>query len=229
MSSAVIPRNLDEGFVLSPAVTSRRSLPLFYSDRWREWMKEDEVLEFRLVPEDERDSTFGYDPAYTFRLYELHYPKYDLSGTPGFQEMLRLLWLQKNLRPLTGTNKPLIATDGFRSSVVVTPPDSRFGVDVPPNATRVRIGYGMLLEPYLDLAVAPVTFVVHAGREAGGRVQVQPLWTRRLDPIGVPADRGIQYLELQLPSPPPPLLVLETQRGNSPQIGGSFWSEMEFK
>ena len=96
-------------------------------------------------------------------------------------------------------------------------------------ATRVRIGYGMLGEPYQDKTMDPVDFRIHAARRVSANLSATLLWSRRLDPLRAAGDQGLQMVEIQLPSPPPPQLLFETALGGSPAAGGSYWAEVEFR
>jgi hypothetical protein len=117
----------------------------------------------------------------------------------------------------------LLAGPGGRPVLLAeTPSDISFAV--PPGSLHVSLEYGIVDSAWQQGHTDGVEFRALADTGDGRTL----LWSRRLDPAGTPADRGLQSAAVTLP-PTSRALVLQTLPGAKPSWYGSYWASPDFR
>lgn len=113
---------------------------------------------------------------------------------------------------------------------LVAHPISRAAWPIPGEARRVRFAFGIVKGAYTGPHKTDgVEFRLELETQEGGE---EAFWSRYLDPLNVPADRGLQVAELEIPEGAAGAsnLVFATLRG--PKGNGlwdwAYWGEVEF-
>jgi hypothetical protein len=108
---------------------------------------------------------------------------------------------------------------------MIAHPVHRGSVAIPQGVRRVQFGFGLLFSNQSD----GVEFRVHVRKRSGGS-QVE-FWSRRLDPIHVKADVGLQIADVELPiaTEPGDRLVFETLPIKDPYGCWAYWSNLSLR
>ncbi len=157
---------------------------------------------------------FFYDPAVSVELRSVTVPNVPPSAeaaTLAGDIASALPW--RRLVRAIGHGGQL---DGDRISV---PAPTALSVPVA-SAHRLTLGFGIADGAWTDGATEGVCFAIKAAPDAA-----TPLWQRCLDPKGVPADRGPQLAEVELP-PGLAAVIAETTCLKSCAWGWSYWNDI---
>jgi hypothetical protein len=229
-----LPETARGGFLLSPVVTDRAVFALLNSTQWRDQIGMTLATDFRIRAETESGRTASYQPEFDIQFSRLAFPRADLSAVPGLNEYLAFSHLLSRIQVVETEGQVKRVHLATGSAALLTPALTRALLPVPQGASSVRLGFGMLPESYREPDPAKITdgveFRVYgAVPNADGRLQVTLLWSRKLDPAAESGDRPPQSIEIQLPSPPPPGLLLETVPGPLGKVPLSYWTGAQFR
>jgi hypothetical protein len=219
------------GFLLSPVVADNLSFALLNSPNWKTALGDQAVSAISVSVDTPDGSSAEYDGQISFTFSRLRLDHYDVSGIPGMADYAHARDLQRRARVLFSAGTPEIVAVTPEKDGLLVPPRTQLAVNVPPNAQVLHLGYGLLDRSYTDKqTTAGVAFGAAAANPGpDGQQQISILWGVKLDPVGSPADRGIHTIDIPLPNPPPPSIVLETVSQGSDFGNFAYWSEIDFK
>jgi hypothetical protein len=219
------------GFLLSPLVTDNLSMAMLNSPGWKRVMDNQRVVELQVRVKVADGTNDEYETQYSVGFSRLRLPHYDVSAVPGLQDYVRARDLQKQLHVVFSEGTPELVSVNSSQSAVLAIPKTQLQIDVPAGAQSVHLGYGMLDRSFTgDQKTAGVAFgAAGAFPTPDGQQHLKILWETKLDPVNSTNDRGIQSIDVSLPNPPPPILVLETVGQGSKFGNYSYWSDVRFK
>ena len=220
-----VPEMARSGFVLSPFVDGCPEFAALASAERPQRLTGDEVKSFSIIPEEKLRPVKCYRDSIRVRLYRLDFPKQDLAGVTGYNHVIalkdaadRAVWIQK-------AQLLYLPQEG---SVLGVPASSRMIFDRPKEARRLRIGFGMYVPEGTENSNG-ITFRVSG---LAGQNQPLPLWSRRINPVLVPADRGKQEAIVDLGGGGISSLFLETApdtTAGADEIFRPYWFEIRFE
>jgi hypothetical protein len=215
-----LPSVASGGFLLSPHVADKAAFASLASTAWREDLAGAQVESITLSTSG-RLSRVAYDPEVTLTLSRLEFPRRDLAGVQGVQDMRTLYLLS---RTATGPGPgAAIGTGPDGAPVVTAHTPTTLTLPLPEGAKRLRLGFGIAEGAWKGQgATDGVEFRVSA--LVGGQPRV--LWSRYLDPRKRPADRGNVEAEVDLSGVGASSLLLETLPGPNGAWDWSYWSKV---
>ena len=216
----VIPEMARGGFLLSPLVVNTVDFALLASatdPASNALLDLQSVTSMTVVPAS--GGTLFYRPKVHVSLARLEFPRQQLPLAGDLARLKSLVTLAIGMAH-TGV-RPDFRVDGRREAVLLAHATSSITVPLPRASARARIGFGMLDGAWQEGRTDGVEFRVSVLR-AG---QAQPIWSRTLDPLHRPDDRGRQSGWIELP-PGGEALQLETLQLGSDSWDWSYWSEI---
>jgi hypothetical protein len=220
----LIPGIAAGGFLLSPLVPDRHSFAMLYAGDWKSLLQNQVVRQIQIAADTSDGMTAAYEPEYELELSELHFATQDMTDVAGMTQYLRFRDFVQQARPIGGAVKRVVMNDAGEM-VLQSPPPTRWLMEVPGSASIARVRFGVMGSPGSVLVNGSATeFRLYAARmTAQNALQVSPIWSGR---VNAP---GEQVADVQLPSPPPSLIVLETEAGSAAVAAPSYWSDLDFR
>lgn len=225
----LIPGIASEGFLLSPLILDRMAFAILWSNDWKQLLNNLRITEIQVIVGEEGTSSSSYASQYDLTFEELRYDHTDIAQVPGIPEYFRFEQFTQAVQPMTNNQKLIVKNDDWRP-VLLSPPPSRWVVDVPAGAKGIRISFGMLKEAWAEGASPEgANFRVYSANVAAdGKVEAVPVYDRRLAPVGNSADRTMQVADVDLANPPMSKIILETDApGGAPTY--SYWADLIFR
>ncbi len=214
---------MDEGFLLSPILSSRWDFVDFAKPNWQDKLAAKQVKRFRIVADG--FNAMRYPPKYQVSLSQFKFSRQSFDGVVGLQDWNTQVtplplegylqkvnidntdemgWLahapMKMAISLSGTEKSFSADFGILEEAVV-------------NGLNENIGDG-------------VEFKI-IGLQADGEETL--LYSRDLQPKENLEDRGTQKISVDLSQADFARLILETSMGKDPSFDWSYWSDFQLK
>ena len=218
------------GFLLSPQISDRVGFAMLYSNDWKDVLGDFQVAHIAITAGDSGTSAC-FDPNFDVSFYDLQFPHQDISAVPGAADSANLTRLVGKMTVVQSDASLMLASDDGGKMVLLAPAMSRLMFPVPPGATGLDIGFGIMHSQavHSDPNDA-VTFRVYtAQRLTSGGINIVPLWTRPLDPTLQPPDRGLQTAHIPLPASPQVSNVLLEVEPNGPHAFiPSYWTDVQF-
>ena len=213
---------MSEGFLLSPALSSRWDFLDFASDNWQTRLAGKQVTRFRILAGD--SNAWRYPPKYQVSLSQLKFPRQSFAGVTGWQD-----W-QTQIIPTTVSEKRLERSDinggtqvgwsayaPFKMEIAISPATQNFSFD-----------YGILdkgvKNALKDNDGDGVQFKIIA-QESNDKTQI--LFSQHLHPRINPDDRGIQRANIDLTQVDAVKLIMITESGEDESHDLSYWSNLK--
>ncbi|MGO9605591.1 MAG: hypothetical protein ACLQAT_19755 [Candidatus Binataceae bacterium] len=223
-SFRILPAAATEGFLLSPVVESRLEFLALDRPELRSYLAKKQVREVRIVPQPYARE--AYRDEVPVELYRL-----ELKGNPPpignkLGDKVRRL---KNLMIMDGGEKSgicAISLQGDDPHMLAIAP-SRIIIDPPP-AKKMTVGFGIADGAWQGgNHTDGVEFRIPAVRPVAAE---RTIWSRRLAPFLVDADRGKQEASVDLQLRAGERLVFETLPipGGTTDWAWSYWSGLDF-
>jgi hypothetical protein len=227
----LLPDEARAGFLLSPVVGDNLSFAMLNSSNWKSAMGDQAVSAITVSADTPDGSSAEYQGEYGVTFSRLRLEHYDVSNVPGMSDYAHAGDLQRRARVVFSEGTPELVAVTPQKDGLFVPPRTQMSVDVPPNAQVLHLGFGLLDRSFTnDKKTAGVAFGAAAAIPGpDGQQQLSVLWGMKLDPVGSAADRGIHTVDIPLPNPPPPSIVLETVSQGSDFGNFAYWSDIEFK
>lgn len=212
------------GFLLSPLVGNAGWFGLMTSKHWQQELDEVRITEFSIFSSAPRWARLCFQPQIRVRLFQLDFPRSDLTNMPGLyhyaQRVQNISRLGSGAAPTSVPPHILTGADGL--PVLLARAPMQIVMPVRAGAKKLIIGFGMMKQSWKEGATDGVEFRVSI---LGPNDQLTPLWSRHLDPVHQEADRDDQHMEITLPASGASKLLLETLTGPSDQFDLSYWSQ----
>jgi hypothetical protein len=208
----LVPELARSGFLLSPLIADRLAFARLTSNTWQEDLAGAEVSSFRVLA-----SPNCYATTVSIAFSRLVFEHQDLAGLPGLEQE-RVLSLLAGSAQATAA-RPKISNGPDGTTVVLANAPTELQLPVPRGVTSWDFSYGLLDGAWsVGGETDGVRFVIVA--EIAG--EERELWSRRLLPVTVAADRGVQRVELSVPDGATRLL-LRTEAGATSSWDWAFW------
>jgi hypothetical protein len=202
------------GFILSPALVNEMDFARTVAG---EPPRSDRVVRVRVSPPIGAEAYYAPDYALSFK--RLH--------VGGLGTGARVPSSFANLMRLASTGGPPgvgLRQDPAGQPIVFAHAPSTLALEAPAGASRIKVRFGIFEDAWKGKGRSTgVEFRVSTGSGQTART----LWSRVLDPRGVPADRGEQEATIELPSPVDGPLRFETLPGIDPGWDWSYWAGVD--
>ena len=215
---------MSEGFLLSPALSSRWDFVDFASDNWQTRLAGKRVIRFRIVAEDFNARI--YPVQYQVSLSQLKFSRQSFVGTTGWQD-----W-QNQIIPTPISEKRLQRSDINGGSEVGWSAYAPFEMEI--SLTKAKQSFSFdygILDKGVENALEDndgdgVKFKIVALQPNGA---TKTLFKRQLHPRVNPADRGIQHATIDLSKVDALKLIMVTESGKDDLHDLSYWSNLKLK
>jgi hypothetical protein len=230
----LVPGMAAAGFLLSPLVDSRQEFGLIEGTDWPDQFAGAGVTSFVIGTQTPDGKSACYRNEYDVTFSKLVFPHRDISAVPGVNEYVsfRDFIRHATVQPATAKMQLLPIRDG--STVLLTSTRTMLAVPAKPGAAQLHLRFGLLNSTDADVPA-------EAGRinsasfqlfiftyDITGRLAGRVIWSRTLDPDHQPGDRGMQEANIDLGSPPPTLVSLETSPTSDGATAPAYWAGVQF-
>ena len=214
---------MDDGFLLSPILSSRWDFVDFASPNWQDKLAAKKVKRLRIVADG--FNAMRYPPKYQVSLSQLKFPRQSFDGIAGREDwdnQITPLPLEGNLQRVDIDNTDemgWLAHAPMKMAISLDGREKKFSVDFGILEQAVVNG----LEQNLGDGVE---FKIIALQSDG---QQKLLFSRSLQPKEDQGDRGKQKVSVDIDRENIVQLILETDSGKDPSFDWSYWSNLKLE
>ncbi len=211
---------LDRGFLLSPVLSNRWEFLAFADSDWRQRLKWSQVKRIKIS--NKGLNSLLYPQSYEIALSSLNFPRQDFSQVNGWQDWNQnILTSGTTIQPLNGALEKRALPQGKYGWSAHAP--MKIKVKLADTAEKLSFGFGILDEAWQEGTTDGVEFRIIA-HTLDDRKKV--MFSRRLEPVSNPQDRGVQYATIDLTTIDVHEVILETVREKNHSWDWSYWSEL---
>jgi len=226
----LVRRTAESGFLLSPMVQDNISFALLGSTSWAEDLSDMQVSDLRILVNTPSGTSPDFETRYTVDLGRLQFAHADLSAVPGVADGRRFRRLFADFQVLQAEAPPQTIADKRGRGLYLAPARCDILIHAPAQSRSVHLGFGMLDRSYLKEKTDGVEFrLVAISQITPQGMQGAVIWSRRLDPVAVESDRGLQHADVALPALTPVGIVLQTVPGPTHTASLSYWTDIWFR
>ncbi len=213
---------MSEGFLLSPSLTDRWDFLELANSDWQSRLAAKKVVKFRIIGDGLNSSL--YPSTYQVSLSQLQFPRQDFTQVLGWQN-----WHQQ-ITPMALEGSPQrTPINNNQQFVWLTHAPMKTSIELTGTEATLSFKFGILDEAVTGALQENtgdgVEFKIIALTD--GREEV--IFSRKLQPMINPPDRGSQEVQLNLSQVKADQLILETLPGENNMWDWSYWSEITAK
>ena len=214
---------MSEGFLLSPTLSNRWDFLDLADPDWQKKLAQRHVTKFRIV--DEGLNSWLYPQTYQFTLSQLQFPRQDFTKVVGWSDGSN----QITPKPLDGGIQRVLINNTDKAGWMAHAPMTMV-VELNEKRQSFSFSFGILEEGVEEAlkenAGDGVEFKIIYLHTNGNE---KTIFSRRLQPMSNPEDRGIHQATVDLSQINATRLMLETVPGKDNQYDWSYWSELKAK
>lgn len=218
----LVPNIARGGFLLSPMVLSRQSFALLGSSTWQADLADGVVQSISLSAMTDSGESACFDSDFQYSLFSLDFPRTDLSAVPGVADYVGFRQFLSQTRTISAAINPRVTELAGLGTILLVPGKTQLLYPARASITSLHVGFGMLDQSFTgDTKTDGATFRIYGVRASGqGRV----IFSRKLDPTPISADRGEQTADILIP-PGTAALVLESDPVTPGGPNYIYWSK----
>ena len=214
---------MDEGFLLSPILSSRWDFMNFAASNWQEKLASKQVKRFRIVAEG--FNAARYPQKYRVRLSKLEFSRQNFTDVTGWQN-----WTNKIVPiPIEGTLQTVDVDSTGEISWMAHAP-MKMVISLEGTEQKFSVDFGILKQAVtdgLDQKLGDgVEFKIFALQSDG---ELKLLFDRDLQPLINQSDRGTQTVDIDLSQMDISRLILETKEKQNTSFDWSYWSNLRLE
>jgi len=213
----VVPRVARDGFILAPTLETGDEVASFLTGQEYSW-----VRSFHFEAPAGQEEFWSRVRVGVFEL-----PAIELRPSVPLRSLVELGIFDRRPMSVTSEFDPEIF-DAPGGKAVMIHAEGAVAVAVPAGAARLTCEFGIREGAYTgDGHTEGVRFDLDGVWDSG---RVERLWSRLLDPVASPGDRGTKRVDLPVPADPPASLVLRMEPGvaGDNRWGWSYVASMRF-
>ena len=212
---------MDEGFLLSPILSSRWDFMNFAAPSWQDKLASKQVKKFRIVAEG--FNARRYSSKYQVNLSQLEFPRQSFAGVRGWQD-----WTAQIVPiPLEGYLQWVDVDDTGEMGWMAHAP-MKMAISLKGTEQKFSVDFGILKQAVtdgLDRQLGDgVKFKIFALQSDG---QQKLLFDRDLQPLKNKSDRGTQTVSIDIGKMDISRLILETNEKKDTSFDWSYWSNLQ--
>ena len=214
---------MDEGFLLSPILSSRWDFVNFASPSWQDKLASRQVKRFRIVAEG--FNATRYPQKYQVSLSQLEFPRQSFAAVTGWRN-----WTDNIVPiPLEG-NLQRVDVDGTGEMGWMAHAPMKMAISLEGTEQKFSVDFGILKQAVIDGLNRQlgdgVEFKIFA-LQSDGRQKL--LFDRNLQPFKNKSDRGTQTVSIDISQMDISRLILETNEKKDASFDWSYWSNLQLK
>ena len=214
---------MSEGFLLSPILANRLDFLDLTAPDWQKKLADKKVTRFRIV--DGGLNSWLYPQKYYFTLSQLQFPRQDFTKVVGWSDWSN----QITPKPLDGGMQRVLIDNTDKAGWMAHSP-MKMLVELNDKRQSFSFSFG-ILEEGVEEALKEnegdgVEFKIIALKSDG---KEETIFSRRLQPMSNPEDRGIHQAKVDLSQINATRLMLETVPGKDNRYDWSYWSQLQAK
>ena len=214
---------MDEGFLLSPVLSSRWDFMNFAAPKWQAKLASKQVKKFRIVAEG--FNARRYPDKYRVSLSQLEFPRQNFARVTGWQD-----WTDKIVPiPLEGYLQRVNIDDTDEMGWMAHAP-TKMAISLEGTEQKFSVNFGILNQAVIDDLEEQigdgVKFRVFALQSDGSQ---KLLFDRDLQPLKNKSDRGTQTVSIDISRMDISRLILETNEKQDASFDWSYWSNLQLR